>query len=103
MKRRSTVLAAAAAVCALTLSGQTNRPEFKPAPEVPAMPKALMKFPRTQITREVSGDRFPSPWRRSQDRHGLQDDRPDGPGPYRDDLQHGRRIRECIRRNIEVG
>ena len=51
MKRRSTVLAAAAAVCALTFSGQTNRPEFKPAPEVPAMPKALMKFPRTQITR----------------------------------------------------
>ena len=34
-----------------TIWGQTNRPEFKPAPEVPAMPKALMKFPRTDITR----------------------------------------------------
>ena len=28
-----------------------TRPEFKPAPEVPAMPKALMKLPRTEITR----------------------------------------------------
>src|SRR5689334_22188708 len=28
-----------------------TKPEFKPAPEVPAMPKALMKFPRTNITR----------------------------------------------------
>jgi hypothetical protein len=28
-----------------------TRPEFKPAPEVPSMPKALMKFPRTEITR----------------------------------------------------
>jgi predicted TIM-barrel fold metal-dependent hydrolase len=28
-----------------------TRPEFKPAPEVPAMPKALMKLPRTPITR----------------------------------------------------
>jgi predicted TIM-barrel fold metal-dependent hydrolase len=31
-------------------SGQT-RPPFHPTPEVPAMPKALMKFPRTPITR----------------------------------------------------
>ena len=28
-----------------------SHPEFKPAPEVPAMPKALMKLPRTGITR----------------------------------------------------
>lgn len=28
-----------------------TRPEFKPGPEVPAMPKALMKFPRTEISR----------------------------------------------------
>jgi predicted TIM-barrel fold metal-dependent hydrolase len=27
------------------------RPEFRPAPEVPAMPKALMKLPRTPLTR----------------------------------------------------
>ena len=31
--------------------GTNRRPEFKPAPEVPAMPKALMKLPRTDITR----------------------------------------------------
>src|SRR5688572_31084338 len=30
---------------------QPQRPPFKPAPEVPAMPKALMKLPRTPITR----------------------------------------------------
>src|SRR5438093_8877450 len=45
-----------------TSSGQTGVPQsqaprfpshpgFQPAPEVPAMPKALMKFPRTPITR----------------------------------------------------
>src|SRR5205807_1061636 len=28
-----------------------SHPDFKPTPEVPAMPKALMKFPRTNITR----------------------------------------------------
>src|SRR5438876_9167144 len=28
-----------------------QRPEFHPRPEVPAMPKALMKLPRTNITR----------------------------------------------------
>ena len=42
---------AVAATGVLTFWGQANRPEFKPAPEVPAMPKALMKFPRTEITR----------------------------------------------------
>src|SRR5207248_4915832 len=35
-------------VNAVTSSAQTG---FKPSPEVPAMPKALMKFPRTNITR----------------------------------------------------
>jgi predicted TIM-barrel fold metal-dependent hydrolase len=50
MKRYLSVLAAAVAGV-LTFWGQTRRPEFKPAPEVPAMPKALMKFPRTPITR----------------------------------------------------
>jgi predicted TIM-barrel fold metal-dependent hydrolase len=35
----------------LTVSAQTQRPEFKITPEVPAMPKALMKLPRTPITR----------------------------------------------------
>ena len=28
-----------------------SHPDFKPTPEVPAMPKALMKLPRTPITR----------------------------------------------------
>src|SRR5438552_4251100 len=28
-----------------------SHPDFKPTPEVPAMPKALMKLPRTAITR----------------------------------------------------
>src|SRR5262245_36422821 len=48
-------------VCSFTSSGQTgvpksqdprspSRPVFHPAPEVPAMPKALMKLPRTAIT-----------------------------------------------------
>ena len=37
-------------VC-LTASAQGPRPEFKVTPEVPAMPKALMKLPRTPITR----------------------------------------------------
>src|SRR5712691_4484637 len=44
------------AVAALTItlrpaSAQQKTPEFKPAPEAPAMPKALMKLPRTNITR----------------------------------------------------
>ena len=50
MKRYLPVLAAGAAGV-LTFWGQSGRPEFKPSPEVPAMPKALMKFPRTEITR----------------------------------------------------
>lgn len=33
------------------LQTQPARPDFHPAPEVPAMPKALMKLPRTPITR----------------------------------------------------
>src|SRR5882757_7933252 len=44
------------AVAVLTIelppAGAQQKPtEFKPAPEVPAMPKALMKLPRTNITR----------------------------------------------------
>ena len=35
----------------LTASAQSQRPEFKPTPEAPAMPKALMKLPRTPIVR----------------------------------------------------
>src|SRR5260370_2446921 len=46
MLQHALILAAGAAV----VSAQT-RPEFKVAPEVPAMPKALMKLPRTDITR----------------------------------------------------
>src|SRR5260370_39569897 len=46
MLQHALILAAGAAV----VSAQT-RPEFKVAPEVPAMPKALMKLPRTNITR----------------------------------------------------
>jgi len=45
MLRHVLILAAGA-----TLVSAQTRPEFKPAPEVPAMPKALMKFPRTDIT-----------------------------------------------------
>src|SRR5262245_33570856 len=47
------------AVLLVAVSGHAPRsqspsqspPDFKPTPEVPAMPKALMKFPRTPITR----------------------------------------------------
>src|SRR5437879_11369464 len=44
------------AVAALTIAlrpagAQQKPPEFKPTPEVPALPKALMKLPRTNITR----------------------------------------------------
>lgn len=35
----------------MTVSGQSQRPPFQITPEVPAMPKALMKLPRTPITR----------------------------------------------------
>ena len=47
MFRHIPILTAGAAIFLLAQS----RPEFKPTPEVPAMPKALMKFPRTNITR----------------------------------------------------
>lgn len=50
MKRTLPVLAAAA-VGVWTFWGQAGRPEFKPSPEAPAMPKALMKLPRTDIHR----------------------------------------------------
>ena len=33
------------------LQSKPQRPEFRPTPEVPAMPKALMKLPRTPLTR----------------------------------------------------
>src|SRR5262245_55830033 len=47
--------------CSFISSGQTgvpqsqdskfpSRPDFHPSPEAPAMPKALMKLPRTNIT-----------------------------------------------------
>ncbi|PYV08965.1 MAG: hypothetical protein DMG07_24305, partial [Acidobacteria bacterium] len=62
MPGRLTILAFLLAACCLTSPGQTgqarsqapsvpSRPDFHPTPEVPAMPKALMKFPRTPITR----------------------------------------------------
>ena len=35
----------------MTVSGQSQRPPFQVTPEVPAMPRALMKLPRTPITR----------------------------------------------------
>jgi predicted TIM-barrel fold metal-dependent hydrolase len=53
MRFRLFVYAAVLSAGALLFRAQTSppKPEFKPAPEVPAMPKALMKFPRTDITR----------------------------------------------------
>jgi predicted TIM-barrel fold metal-dependent hydrolase len=53
MVRRLSAFVLLAAAGALIFRAQTpaSRPEFKPAPEVPAMPKALMKLPRTEITR----------------------------------------------------
>jgi len=56
MLRRFSVLALFIAA-GLNSSAQTSGPPpgFKPAPEVPAMPKALMKLPRTGISRA----RFP--------------------------------------------
>src|SRR5438105_7134709 len=38
-------------VAAATIVFAQTKPEWHPTPEVPAMPKALMKFPRTNITR----------------------------------------------------
>ena len=62
MLRPQLFLATLIAAGGLTSSAQTNQaeskapkfpshPDFKPTPEVPAMPKALMKLPRTNITR----------------------------------------------------
>jgi hypothetical protein len=49
------VLVAAAWCLAVAAQDQTppfpSHPHFRPTPEVPAMPKALMKLPRTNITR----------------------------------------------------
>jgi hypothetical protein len=52
MLRRLSVLALFMAA-GWNIPAQTSPPrsEFKPAPEVPATPKALMKLPRTAITR----------------------------------------------------
>ncbi len=54
MSRRLPILLIAACVVSapdISSQSQPSRPEFRPAPEVPAMPKALMKMPRTPITR----------------------------------------------------
>jgi hypothetical protein len=51
MFRRSSLFGLPLAAAVLTISLAQQKPEFKPAPEVPAMPKALMKLPRTNITR----------------------------------------------------
>src|SRR5215467_6025805 len=45
------LVAAALTISISRIAGQQKGPEFKPAPEVPAMPKALMKLPRANITR----------------------------------------------------
>lgn len=50
MLLRIFALAFAMIAGALVFRAQT-KPEFKPGPDVPAMPKALMKFPRANITR----------------------------------------------------
>jgi predicted TIM-barrel fold metal-dependent hydrolase len=51
MSRRLPVLVILVGATCLTVSGQGQRPEFKVTPEAPAMPKALMKLPRTPITK----------------------------------------------------
>ncbi|PYV37642.1 MAG: hypothetical protein DMG09_14200, partial [Acidobacteria bacterium] len=59
MIRRLAILGLLIAACSLISWGQRSKPEkqaprspdFRPTAEVPAMPKALMKFPRTHITR----------------------------------------------------
>ena len=48
---RLSALAFLIAAGAFLFRAQTPRPDFKPAPEVPPMPEALMKFPRSNITR----------------------------------------------------
>lgn len=45
------VLTVACLVPGVQTQGPVRRPDFHPAPEVPAMPPALMKFPRTPLTR----------------------------------------------------
>jgi predicted TIM-barrel fold metal-dependent hydrolase len=50
------LIAVAALPIILQRAGAQKNPEFRPAPDVPAMPKALMKLPRTNITRA----RFPA-------------------------------------------
>jgi predicted TIM-barrel fold metal-dependent hydrolase len=47
--RRNLYLVALAAALAARAQAPAPHTGFKPAPEVPAMPKALMKFPRTDI------------------------------------------------------
>src|SRR5436190_24198484 len=44
-------IAVAALIITLLPAGAQQKPECKPAPEVPAMPKTLMKLPRTNTTR----------------------------------------------------
>src|SRR6058998_2762957 len=59
MIRRLAILGLLIAACSLISWGQRSEPEkqsprspdFRPSAEVPAMPKALMKLPRTNITR----------------------------------------------------
>src|SRR6266404_2932553 len=62
MVRRLPVLVLLSAAAGLTSWAQTagaqakapqfpSHPDFRPTPEVPALPKALMKLPRTNITR----------------------------------------------------
>jgi len=45
------IVAAALTISIRRTGAQQKAPEFRPAPEAPAMPKALMKLPRTSITR----------------------------------------------------
>jgi len=51
MKVLRSLFALALLLAGVTFTIRGQKPEFKPAPEVPAMPKALMKLPRTNITR----------------------------------------------------
>jgi len=51
MLSRLSAVALLVVAAAFIFRAQTPRPEFKPGPEVPPMPKALMKIPRSNITR----------------------------------------------------
>src|ERR1700719_829419 len=51
MFRRLPLFALCIAITAITIALRPTGAQQKPAPEVPAMPKALMKLPRTNITR----------------------------------------------------